>query len=50
MFVIEAVPALLLGFAVLAYLTGRPEKAAWLPSQSRCSTGSHAAFSGRPVR
>lgn len=35
MFVIEAVPALLLGFAVLAYLTDRPEKAAWLPVEQR---------------
>jgi ACS family tartrate transporter-like MFS transporter len=35
MFVIEAVPAVLLGLVVLVYMTDRPEKAAWLPDDQR---------------
>jgi D-galactonate transporter len=35
MFVIEAVPALLMTFAVLRYLTDRPELATWLESDER---------------
>ena len=30
MFLLEAVPAVLLGFVVLVYMTDRPEKAKWL--------------------
>jgi ACS family tartrate transporter-like MFS transporter len=35
MFLIEAVPALLMTFAVLAYLTDRPSEAAWLEPEER---------------
>lgn len=35
MFLIEAVPAVILGFVVLIYLTDRPEKAAWLSDDQR---------------
>lgn len=35
MFLIEAIPAFLLGFVVLFYLTDRPEKAAWLNDDER---------------
>ena len=35
MFVIEAIPAFLLGFVVLAYLTDRPAKAVWLSEDER---------------
>ncbi|MBE7201034.1 MAG: MFS transporter [Parafilimonas terrae] len=35
MFLIEAVPAVILGFVVLVYLTDRPEKAAWLSDDQR---------------
>lgn len=35
MFIIEAVPAVLLSFAVLAYLTDRPAEAEWLPADER---------------
>src|SRR5262245_30770097 len=31
MFILEAVPAMILGFVVLFYMTDRPEKANWLP-------------------
>src|SRR5262249_35713447 len=34
-FIIEAVPALLLGFAAFAYLTDRPEHASWLTDEQR---------------
>jgi ACS family tartrate transporter-like MFS transporter len=35
LFVIEAVPAVLLGFVVLAHMTDRPEKAGWLAPEER---------------
>ncbi len=35
MFLIEAVPAVLLGVVVLVYMTDRPEKAAWLADDQR---------------
>ncbi|MCJ2025142.1 MFS transporter [Methylobacterium sp. J-067] len=35
MFLVEAVPAVLLGIVVLFYLTDRPEKAAWLAPDQR---------------
>ncbi|WP_428944256.1 MFS transporter [Pantoea sp. FN060301] len=35
MFVVEAVPAILLGIVVLFYLTDRPEKARWLTDEER---------------
>nr|WP_249803584.1 D-galactonate transporter [Bradyrhizobium sp. 21] len=35
LFVLEAVPAVLLGFVVLAFLTDRPEKAKWLADDER---------------
>lgn len=35
MFLLEAVPAILLGFVVLGYMTDRPEKAKWLKDDER---------------
>lgn len=35
LFLIEAVPAVLLGFVVLAYMTDRPEQARWLADEER---------------
>ena len=35
MFLLEAAPAVLLGFVVLAYMTDRPEKANWLKDDER---------------
>lgn len=35
MFIIEAVPAFLLGFVVLGYMTDKPEKATWLADDER---------------
>ena len=35
LFIIEAIPALLLGIVVLIYMTDRPEKAKWLPEDER---------------
>jgi ACS family tartrate transporter-like MFS transporter len=35
MFLLEAVPAVLLGFVVLGYMTDRPEKANWLKNDER---------------
>lgn len=35
MFLIEAVPAIILGFVVLFYMTDRPEKAKWLADDER---------------
>lgn len=35
MFIVEAVPAALLGVVVLFYMTDRPEKASWLPEDQR---------------
>ena len=35
LFIVEAVPALMLTFAVLGYLTDRPADAAWLPPEGR---------------
>ncbi len=35
MFIIEAVPAVILGFVVLAYMTDKPEKATWLADEER---------------
>ncbi|MFO1112966.1 MAG: MFS transporter [Rhodospirillales bacterium] len=35
LFIIEAIPALLLGIVVLIYMTDRPEKAKWLPDDER---------------
>jgi ACS family tartrate transporter-like MFS transporter len=35
MFIIEAIPAVILGVVVLFYMTDRPEKAKWLPDDQR---------------
>lgn len=35
MFLIEAIPAVILGFVVLVYMTDRPEKATWLAEDER---------------
>jgi len=35
MFILEALPAILLGFVVLFYMTDRPEKATWLAEDER---------------
>jgi len=35
MFILEAVPAIILGGVVLSYMTDRPEKAKWLTSEER---------------
>ena len=35
MFILEAIPAILLGFVVLFYMTDRPEKATWLAEDER---------------
>jgi ACS family tartrate transporter-like MFS transporter len=35
MFLLEAIPAVLLGFVVLSYMTDRPEKATWLAEDER---------------
>ena len=35
MFLLEAIPAVLLGFVVLGYMTDRPEKATWLKDDGR---------------
>jgi D-galactonate transporter len=35
LFILEAVPALLLSFVVYAYLTDRPDEAEWLPADER---------------
>ncbi|MBD8906648.1 MFS transporter [Methylorubrum zatmanii] len=35
MFIIEAIPAIVLGIVVLFYMTDRPEKAKWLPEDER---------------
>ncbi len=35
MFIIEAIPAVILGVVVLFYMTDRPEKATWLPEDQR---------------
>lgn len=35
MFILEAVPAVILGFVVLAYMTDKPEKAKWLKDDER---------------
>ena len=35
MFIVEAVPAVILSIVVLAYLTDRPSEAAWLPDDER---------------
>jgi MFS transporter, ACS family, tartrate transporter len=35
LFLVEAVPAVLLGFIVLAYMTDRPEQARWLDDEER---------------
>lgn len=35
MYLVEAVPALILSFVVLAYLTDRPEEAKWLPADEK---------------
>ncbi|MFH7202644.1 MFS transporter, partial [Klebsiella pneumoniae] len=35
MFIVEAVPAVILGVVVLFYLTDRPEKATWLADDQR---------------
>jgi ACS family tartrate transporter-like MFS transporter len=35
LFLVEAVPAILLGFVVLVYMTDRPENAKWLPEEER---------------
>src|SRR5258705_12354356 len=48
MFLMEAVPAILLGFVVLFYMTDRPEKAKWLKDDEReglvnAMNGEHAA-------
>ncbi|MDB5595365.1 MAG: D-galactonate transporter [Hyphomicrobiales bacterium] len=35
MFIIEAIPAVILGFVVLGYMTDRPEQAKWLSDEER---------------
>ena len=35
MFIMEAIPAFLLGFVVLGYMTDKPEKATWLKAEER---------------
>lgn len=35
MFILEAIPAVILGFVVLAYMTDKPEKAKWLKDDER---------------
>jgi len=35
LFIIEAIPAVILGFVVLAYMTDKPEDARWLPADER---------------
>jgi ACS family tartrate transporter-like MFS transporter len=35
LFILEAVPAIILGVVVLFYMTDRPEKAKWLPDDQR---------------
>lgn len=35
LFLVEGVPTILIGFAVLRWLTDRPEKAAWLPQDQK---------------
>jgi ACS family tartrate transporter-like MFS transporter len=35
MFIVEAVPAVILGFVVLVYMTDKPEKASWLKDDER---------------
>ena len=35
MFIIEGIPAVLLGVVVFFYMTDRPEKAKWLPEEER---------------
>jgi MFS transporter, ACS family, tartrate transporter len=52
MFLIEAVPAVILGVVVLFYMTDRPEKATWLADDERTwlvneMNAEHAAKSGR---
>jgi MFS family permease len=60
MFILEAVPAFLLGFVVLIYLTDKPEKATWLKDderewlvnemnaehQAKAATASHSIWRG----
>jgi ACS family tartrate transporter-like MFS transporter len=60
MFIMEAIPAFLLGFVVLSYLTDKPEKATWLKNDERewlvnemnaehaakASTASHSIWRG----
>ena len=60
MFIMEAVPAFLLGFVVLGYMTDKPEKATWLKDDERewfvnemaaehaakASTASHSIWRG----
>ena len=35
MFILEGIPAILLGFITIFYLTDRPEQAGWLPAEER---------------
>ncbi len=46
MFVLEALPALVLGVVVLFFLTDRPAKAKWLTDQERASAGKRHARRG----
>ncbi len=41
LFLLEGLPAVLLGFVVLAYLTDRPEEATWLTSEERAWLSTH---------
>jgi MFS transporter, ACS family, tartrate transporter len=41
LFLLEGLPAVLLGFVVLAYLTDRPDEAAWLTPAERAWLSSH---------
>ena len=52
MFLLEAIPAVLLGFVVLSYMTDRPEKATWLAEDERewlvnTMNAEHAAKGGK---
>ena len=50
MFLLEAVPAVLLGFVVLFYLTDRPEKAKWLADDERALAGRDDERGDAPAR
>ena len=58
LFVLEALPAVLLGFVVLGFLTDRPEQAKWLADDERawlvktmnCARSASAPPMRRPIR